>query len=97
MAHAPGGHPRRSGRHSARSRRCSTSRTWPSSQISYATRCTPPSLPSPCTPKQARPGCPRGGLRGLGGLVQMPISGGDRAALLEALRDAVLRVVRCGR
>ena len=39
---------------SVRSRGCSTCRTWPSSQTSCAcTRCTPPSLPSPCTPKRA--------------------------------------------
>ena len=47
------GLPSATGRHSARSRGCSTCRTWPSSQTSCATRCTPPSLPSPCTPKRA--------------------------------------------
>ena len=32
---------------------CSTCRTWPSSLTSGATRCMPPSLLSPCTPKRA--------------------------------------------
>ena len=44
------------GRHSARkfarTRGCSTCRTWPSSQTSCATTCTPPSPPSPRTPKR---------------------------------------------
>ena len=49
---APGCHPRQAATSRAAGG-CSTCRTWPSSQTSCATRCTPPSLPSPCTPKRA--------------------------------------------